>query len=262
MIDGRPRRQAWALGFLCSLAATLVVAATSLNPPTPDSWATIRKPINNSSPPRYIVEFEQLLKQQYPKLLTDKVAGTPVLVVLFDQAGKLERYEMAETFAGDPGEFSAPDSIFDRFGVAKEELGWIAVQGVESKANKMLVVFSYRKVPNSNYPPAGLFPDSSAVDRAIVTRFFPDVMEHGIAAGEGLWVLLDRDGNVLRTGREPFDTKNLETLLESRYRGIKISAVTVTPVTRDDAQHVKNTSGDDVQLHCLWLDEASPLPAA
>lgn len=262
MINGRPRQQAWALGLLCSLAATFVIAATSLNPPAPDSPAAIRKPINNQSPPQYIVELERLLKQQYPKLLTDKVPGTPVLVALFDQTGKLERFDSAAAFTGDPKEFTAPDSIFDRFGVKQQELGWIAVQGMESKANQILVVFSYRKVPNSNYPPAGLFPDTSAVDRAIVTRFFPDVMEHGTTAGEGLWALLDRDGNVLRTGREPFDSKNLKTLLESRYHGIRISAVTVTPVTRDDAQHVKNTSGEDVQLHCLWLDEASPLPAA
>jgi hypothetical protein len=107
-----------------------------------------------------------------------------------------------------------------------------------------------------------LFPDTSAVDRAIVTRFFPDAMEHGVAAGEGLWVLFDRDGNVLRTGREPFEPSNLNKMLEARYRGITISTVTVTPVTREDAQHVKNASGEDLQLHSLWLDSGSPLPSA
>lgn len=261
MINGKPRRQAWLLGLLCSLAASFVVTAASLNAPAMDSPATIRKPMDQPLP-QYVLDFERLLMKQYPKLLTDKAPGTPVVLVLYDRAGKMERWEIAETFNGDPEEFEAPDSMFERFGVKKEELGWIAVQGVESKANRILVVFSYRKDPNSNYPPAGLFPDTSAVDRAIVTRFFPGAMEHGVAAGEGLWVLFDREGNVLRTGREPLEPNSLEKLLESRYRGIDISAITVTPVRRDDAQPVKNASGEDLQLHSLWLDQDSPLPSA
>lgn len=261
MINGKPRRQAWALGLLCSLAATFVVAAASLNAPTADSFAAIRKPINQPLP-KYIVDFEGLLYKQYPKLLTDKAPGTPVVLVLYDRTGKMERWEIVEAFNGNPQEFQAPDSLFERFGVKKEELGWIAVQGMETKANRVLVVFSYRKDSNSNWPPAGLFPDTSEVDRAIVTRFFPGAMEHGVAASEGLWVLLDHEGNVLRTGREPLEPNTLEQLLESRYRGIDISAVTVSPVTRDDAQPVKNASGKDLELHSLWLDPKSPLPSA
>jgi beta-lactamase regulating signal transducer with metallopeptidase domain len=261
MINGKPRRQAWVLGLLCSLAASFVVAAASLNAPSTDSLAEIRKPIN-SPLPRYIQDFEAMLKQHYPKLLTDKTSGTPVFVVLYDSAGKMERWDLAETFKGSPQEFRASDSIFERFGVKQEELGLVGVQGMESKANKMLVVFSYRKGPNTSYPPAGLFPDTSAIDRAIVARFFPDAMQKGVAAGEGLWVLFDPEGNVLRTGHEPFAPNTLEQMIESRYRGIEISTITVAPVTREDAQHVKNASGEDLQLHSLWLDSSSPLPSA
>ena len=261
MINGKPRRQAWVLGLLCSLAASFVVAAASLNAPSTDSLAEIRKPIN-SPLPQYIRDFEAMLKQHYPQLLTDKAPGMPVLVVLYDHAGKMERWDRAETYTGKPEEFQAPDSIFERFGVKQEELGLIAVQGMESKANTLLVVFSYRKGPNTSYPPAGLFSDTSAIDRAIVARFFPDAMQKGVAAGEGLWVLFDAEGNILRTGREPFAPNTLEQMLESRYRGIEISAVTVTPVMRDNAEHVKNASGEDLQLHSFWLDTASPLPSA
>jgi beta-lactamase regulating signal transducer with metallopeptidase domain len=261
MINGKPRRQAWVLGLLCSLATSFVVAAGSLNAPSADSLAEIRKPIN-SPLPQYIQDFEAMLKQHYPKLLTDKASGTPVFVVLYNSAGKMERWELAETFKGSPQEFTAPDSIFERFGVKQEQLGMIGVQGVESKANKMLVVFSYRKGPNTSYPPAGLFPDTSAIDRAIVARFFPDAMQKGVAAGEGLWVLFDPEGNILRTGREPFAPNTLEQMIESRYRGIEISGITVAPVMREDAQHVKNASGEDLQLHSLWLDASSPLPSA
>lgn len=269
MINGKPRRQAWLLGLLSSLAATFVVTAASLNAPATDSPAQIRKPIN-SPLPQYIRDFETMLKQHHPKLLTEKTSGTPVFVVLYDRAGNMERWDQAETFTGNPKEFKAPDSIFERFGVKQEELGWIAVQGMESAANNILVVFSYRKEPASTQPPAGLFPDTSAIDRAIVARFFPDAMQKGLAAGEGLWVLFDPEGNILRTGREPFEPNTLEQMLESRYRGIDISAITVSPVTRDDAQHVtrddaqhvKNAAGEDLQLHSLWLDSSSPLPSA
>jgi beta-lactamase regulating signal transducer with metallopeptidase domain len=261
MIKGKPRRQAWVLGLLCSLAATFVVTAASLNAPATESLAQIRKPIN-SPLPQYIRDFETMLKQHHPKLLTEKVSGMPVFVVLYDRAGKIERWAQAETFTGNPKEFKAPDSIFERFGVKQEELGWIAVQGMESAANNILVIFSYRKEPASTQPPAGLFSDTSAIDRALVARFFPDAMQKGVAAGEGLWVLFDPEGNVLRTGREPFEPNTLEQLLESRYRGIDISAITVSPVTRDDAQQVKSAAGEDLQLHSLWLDPASPLPSA
>ena len=254
MINGRPRRQAWLLGLLGLLAATFVFAATSLNAPQTDSLAAVRKPFNNQSPPQYVLDFEGLLKKQYPRLLTDKASGVPVVVVLFDRAGYLERSAAAETFNGNPQDFRAPDSLFDRFGISRDALGWIAVQGIETKANTVLVVFSYRKDPRSNYPPARLFPNTSVVDRAIVARFFPDAIEHGVAAGEGMWVLFDHDGNVLRTGREPFEPQDLGNMLESRYRGIKISTITVTPVTRP--------SGTELQLHSLWLDSASPLPSA
>lgn len=262
MMNGKPRRQAWVLGLLCSLAATLVVAATSLNAPSTDSLEAVRKPpTNNQSPPQYVLDLEQLLKKQYPKLLTDKVAGTPVVLVLFDRAGSIERSVAAETFNGNPKQFKAQDSSFERLGVKREELGWIAVQGMETKANAILIVFSYRKDPNSNYPPARLFPDTKETDRAIVTRFFPGAMENGVADGEGLWVLFDRDGNVLRTGREPFEPQKLDALLESRFRGIKVSTITATPVTRDDSQLVKSASGQELQLHSLWLDPDSPLPS-
>jgi hypothetical protein len=87
-------------------------------------------------------------------------------------------------------------------------------------------------------------------------------MQEGVAADEGLWVLFDAEGNILRTGREPFAPNTLEQMLESRYRGIEISAITVAPDTREDAQHVKNASGEDLQLHSLWLDPNSLLPSA
>lgn len=262
MLTGKPRRKAWVLGLLCSFAATLVVAATSLNAPSTDSSLAIRKPLTISlSPPAYIQDLEDLLAQRYPQLLTDKVAGTPVLLVLYDRAGKIERSEVSSTFHGAPQEFRASDSAFERFGVKSEELGWITVQGMETKANVVLAVFSYRKDPNSYLPPARLFLDTTATDRAIVTRFFPGAMENGVADGEGLWVLFDSAGNVLRTGRESFESQTVHKLLESRYSGIKVSNITVTPVTRDDAQPVKNASGHELQLHSLWLDGDSPLPS-
>jgi hypothetical protein len=64
------------------------------------------------------------------------------------------------------------------------------------------------------------------------------------------------------TSREPFEPNSLERMLESRYGGIEISIITRTPVTRDDAQQVKNASGEDLHLHSLWLDPGSPLPSA
>jgi beta-lactamase regulating signal transducer with metallopeptidase domain len=76
-------------------------------------------------------------------------------------------------------------------------------------------------------------------DRAIVARYFPGVLESGVRDGMGLWVLVARDGTILRTGqsfrgnvRFP-DTRNGHMLrentgqfvdweLEARYPGIRV----------------------------------------
>src|SRR5687768_7321948 len=38
---------------------------------------------------------------------------------------------------------------------------------------------------------------------------------------------------------------------------IDISTITATPVMRDNTQHVKNASGEELELHSLWLDPGS-----
>jgi hypothetical protein len=78
---------------------------------------------------------------------------------------------------------------------------------IQSPVNTVLVVFGGT--------------DSRALDRALVERFFPGVLAQGVSTGHGIWILFDHDGNVPRTGEERFESRDLRTLLETRFPGIR-----------------------------------------
>lgn len=261
MTTRRVRHQALAMGIALSIAASLVVAATNIQAPSEASLQALRKlPLDTQPPPAYVGKFETLLKEKYPGLLTEKIAGTPVVTVLFDRNGAIERSGM-EVFSGSPEEFKATEAHFASLGIAANVVGYIGELGVETRVNSVIVVFSERKDPTAPHT-SRLFPDTGLVDHAIVERFFPGALEHGISANEGLWVLFGRDGTVLRTGRESFDPDRLRSMLESRYSGIKIAGMTTTSVVGSDSQPVKNAAGSKLLLQSVWLAAGSPLPGA
>jgi hypothetical protein len=140
-----------------------------------------------------------------------------------------------------------------------DTVGYVGVQGIELGAKTILVVYTE---PGTQHIPftSQVFPDSRLIDRALTAHFFPNAFERGVSADEGIWVLFDREGTVLRTGQESFDPRNLTHMLEARYPGIKVSDVTITPVVDANMQPIKSVSGGELQLHSAWLDAGSPLP--
>jgi len=82
----------------------------------------------------------------------------------------------------------------------------------------------------------------------------------GVAAQMGIWILLDHEGRVLRTGEEVVDSRALKTVLEARYPGIRTAEITTSPVFARDGKPITNSAGEILQLHCVWLAAGSPNP--
>ena len=87
-------------------------------------------------------------------------------------------------------------------------------------------------------------------------------MKNGVPAGENLWVLLDREGHVLRSGQEPIGPPQWNRTLESRFPGIKTEGLTVTPITDAANKPLQDLGGKNLHLHSVWLAPDSPPPAA
>jgi hypothetical protein len=251
------------MGACLALSTSLVGTAAVLTAPEAVSTTAPRK-LPPSSDREIGPRLEELLKEQFPELLRENTSGTAIVTVLFNSAGTVERTEK-ETLSGPPASFAPSEEHFRRVGLSPQEVAYVGVQAIKSPANnaEILVAFTERKRPNE-YFVSKLFPDTRELDRAIVERYFPDALHGGVPAEARLWVLLDRSGQVLRTGREPFEASSLSDMLEERFVGIKTSEITVTPVTDQTSRpvSVRGGSGEMLQLHCVWLAVGSPPPDA
>jgi hypothetical protein len=101
-------------------------------------------------------------------------------------------------------------------------------------------------------------------DRAIVARYFTGVLQNGVSDGMGLWVLVARDGTILKTGQSfrgnlTFRDKNgylwrensqlfVDKELEARYPGIKVGGC-------DNGYKQLSIAGQEIPLDyaCVWI---------
>jgi hypothetical protein len=126
------------------------------------------------------------------------------------------------------------------------DLRYLGESRIQTPLNTVLVVFGGR--------------DSHTLDRALIERYFPDVLSQGVAPQMRIWILLDHEGRVLRTGEEAFDSGTLKTVLETRYAGIRTAEMTTSQVLARDGKPVTDSAGEALQLHCVWLAPGSPTP--
>ena len=96
----------------------------------------------------------------------------------------------------------------------------------------------------------------SVNDRALVARYFPGVLDNGVRDGNGLWVLVARDGQILSAGQSFLGRRvrfswPLTWELQARYPGIKVRPCNAEPplqVTGHDGRKIPLT------YMCLAVD--------
>ena len=258
-----------ALAAVAVLSTPLVLGLASPVPVSvhaPDQGDTeLRKPPpDQNQSPSLGQRIESLLEERYPRLMREKVQGTPVVNVLYRQDGTVA-YSSHEIFDGPSKDFSLTADYFGgRLGLAAEEVAYLGLQTVTAPltGEKILVAFTERKRPGQTYVSKVFAPDhdGSAIDRALVGRFFADTLKRGVPAEGRLWVLFDDQGHVLRTAEDSSGGQDLSYALKMRFPGVDAQFITVTGVT-DSSQHpVNDLSGKPLQLSCVWLKKGSSVP--
>jgi beta-lactamase regulating signal transducer with metallopeptidase domain len=211
----------------------------------------LRWPID---PTRSAARVKQAVQDYFPDLLQAPDYSNNVVTVFMNDDGTIKRGEkrvfppgssLSESSYPSYAELGvAPEAI----GRSSEIMGWQPTASGKQKINLRYAwprrVSDRPEAPSPGWwwsKPPGPDTHETPGDRAIVARHFPGVLENGVRDGMGLWVLIARDGTVLKTGqsfrgnprlRDPrpnshgFVRENttmfVDRELEARYPGIKV----------------------------------------
>ena len=220
--------------FLTTAALGLFQGASSTD---------LRKPEPSSLAPSS-AQFEALIRERYSDILTHTFVGTPVVSALVEPTGRITRSNL-EIFTGPPSRFVASESQIARLAPAGRHV---------TNTGREIV-----KISNTTVIELFAIMDSHELDRALVERFFPKVIKEGVPSAEGIWMLFDHEGRVLRTGEEHIELSKLRGMLELRYPGIQTASAASFPVVGRDGQPLKIRQSL-VRLHCVWLATGSVVP--
>jgi beta-lactamase regulating signal transducer with metallopeptidase domain len=252
----RFRKPLAALAVAC--ASTCLFAATSITAPALATGAPLKPRPTGASSLQLGHHFEKLLADRFPDLLERDHERMPMVVVLLNDDWSIAR--AAQVISGD--DLPVDEGTFGVIGMAREDVPYVGNMGMQSPHNPkhvVLMVFTERKTPGTRFV-SHVFPDTRALDREIFRHYFPQAAQSGVPAGQQPWVLLDREGHVLRSGQDGAEGSELKGTLESRFPGIKTQEITVTPITDDSGEPLLDSAHQELQLRSVWLAADSPKP--
>lgn len=229
---------------MCALllvAASFGVCGAELTAPSSDTSIPLHKPAPTQESSLHLDErLVALVEDRYPGPLKTKTSGQAIVHVLFRRDGSVAHADY-EVVPGNAEEQIDAKYYAQHFHMPANEIAYLGLQGIISPTTgqRVLITFTERRRPSQRYTPKLLSPpDTRAIDRALVERYFPNAMKGGQSDQERLWVLLDSRGNVVRTGRDYSGNSLLTRTLEATFSGIKTQFVTATPVTDDHSKPV------------------------
>jgi beta-lactamase regulating signal transducer with metallopeptidase domain len=224
-------------------------------------------------PTRSSARVKQAVLGFFPDLLQAPYRSTVIATVFMNEDGTVKRGERKVL---PPGTGFSEDMYpqYSELGVAPEDIGRRAeIEFAWHPAEALNVSLQYawpRRIDDTPEDPNHWWwvkgaPDplaaETANDRAVVARYFPGVLENGVRDGNGLWVLVARDGHILSTGQW-FLGRRLRTLwllmgeLQARYPGIKPG-----PCSGSDwpSLQVAGPGGQKIPLAYMCLSIDSPV---
>jgi beta-lactamase regulating signal transducer with metallopeptidase domain len=258
-----PRHRALVAGLCLALASACAFAAAQVAPPA-RIHETPLKPVPGGESARQLgYAFERHIQQRYAGLLDEDVGGTAIVIALVN-ADRTVAKSAKIVSPRKIDEIQADESMFEAIGMKASEVPYLGAMGMQSPRNadrKLLVIYTEKLTPGERFM-SKLAPDTRAIDREIFDSRFPDSAKSGMPAGSHPWVLLDRQGNVLRSGVEPVNPKALNATLEGRFAGIKTREITLTPLVDAKNEPLKDGAGRPLHLFSVWLAPESPPPDA
>ena len=201
--------------------------------------------------------------------------GSSVLTVFMTEAGDIDRaqVEVSKDLDVDKDvnvelETLATPERFVAMGIASERIGPIGTTKLyaghymgDRDLKTLLVIYAWPRRPNEPEPtheppeqPASAGAnDDPAVNRAIAELYFPDLYTYPKEWPRAdPWVLLDRQGRVLQTGRRVvMSGRDIQLYVESLYPGIRTDSVQVTTV--------QGGRGRSADVGFVWLAADSPV---
>jgi hypothetical protein len=256
-----PKRSAWFIGTVAGLSLACIAVAAELQAPTlsaapaPFSERSLLKPPVVEDPRQ--ANVQELVRATYPELFSASAPPGPVLVtLLLNKDGTLYKSYVESIIPGQTIRVS--EKAFAAMGVDVDKRGvgvWVRMPSSPATKSYVDVRAWYMGTtanPNADpHPPAPN--DDPAIDRAIAERYFPDLYTYPKEWPRAdAWVLLNRQGQVLKTGRRVANSGwDVKLYVESLYPGIKIAEMQAVTVHGGDDQY-----GDVI---FAWLAKDSPL---
>ena len=263
MFATRRKHPALVAGACLALAGSCLFAAAQLQAPAlAAASAVLKPPPGGANSPGFLLgqKFELLLRDRYPELLRGEFTGTPIVAVLMNGDMTVANSAQAMTIPTD-GKQAITKELFGVLGLAPEEVPYSGAMNMQlpDKPDKHVVIAYTERGKAGDDFVSEMFPDTRKLDRELFAQEFPEARS-GIAAGENPWMLLDRRGAMLRKGIEPI-TPQWEKTLEKRFAGIETREMTVTGLSNEAGETLRDVAGKNVHLHLIWLAPESPLPS-
>lgn len=248
-------------GVFLALAGTCLYAAAQIQAPDSATTQPVRKPPPGVDSHGYKLgqKFELLLREKYPELLEAKFDGTVVVVAVLNEDWSIAK--SAKTLTDQPFDaIETDEGLFGVLGMSREEVPYVGDMRMQLPSHPekgLLMVYTEARKPGGRFI-SSIFPDNRAIDRALYAQHFP--VGAPVPAGQQPWVLLDRAGNVLRSGFEASGQERWNQVIENRFPGIEAREVTVTAITDDAGEPLHDAAGKNLHLASVWLAPGSPTP--
>jgi beta-lactamase regulating signal transducer with metallopeptidase domain len=257
-----PRKYSAVIAGVCfALAGSCLYAAATLDAPRLATAAPVLKPPPGADGPGFRLgqRFEVLLREKYPELLDVRIDGTAIVVAVVNEDWSIER--SAKIQSPESIENIKPGKdIFGVLGLTAEEVPYVGAMNMQRRADVsefVLILYTERNKPGKKFI-SRIFPDNRALDRAIYEQHFQ--AGDPVVAGGMPWVLLDRNGKVLRRGIETVKSERWDQAMERRFPGIDAQEVTITEITDDAGEPRHDVAGGNLHMHTIWLAPDSPAP--
>jgi hypothetical protein len=192
--------------------------------------------------------------------------GSSLLTVFMTEAGDIERAKISNEEV-DPQTLATPGH-FVAMGIASERIGPMGTTELytghfndDRDMKSLRVIYAWPRRPNEPAPQPALpeqptaagANDDPAVNRAIAEHYFPDLYTYPKEWPRAdPWVLLDRQGKVVKTGRRiGMSGRDLQLYLESLYPGMRTDGFQATTI--------RGEHGQWADVNFLWLAADSPV---
>lgn len=200
---------------------------------------------------------EPVIRAALPELYDETPDGNVLVTAVFDANGTLKSAKQTPHTVDD--DLDHPEKRQRQFaaaGAALDRLSTTAViPGSASAPFKPTVLYAFERSDDplvEAHPLSSESLEEAAVQRALVERYFPHVATESPQPHELLWVLLNEEGEVVRTGRSASNPEALSASIPNLVPGADVLVRRTKPVGEFLGRDVLDVQRQPVLVSFLW----------